>query len=413
MAQLGSAWVQGPDGKIELPIYDLADVSEDRWRAATASGVGAIPLVPPGEPNATRARIRTPDGTRCAADSIYTPEHLIVYQGSQQEFQRWDPETATKISVVDLPVDHYPNNRLIGDMVSNPRDGSFYMVQDGDLWKYTAEGTLEWHHYESGNPVSHQLAVTRDGALVAGWSKKDIDTLRVLEPNGTTRWKKELPGSPHGVAVDRYNDIYVYMQGSGLYKFTPDGKSIWKNTTIPSSAEGLAVNYYNGNMLLWLGSPSTGSLWVYRASSGNLDNELTTPFDPYFPRAVPDGSVTIGGGPDDRMALIEPDGTVRWSHKIHDGANGIHDEDTGHGNTYEGDRTMRPHGIAPDGSGGYVAVFGSWDHLVYVDVDAGTAGMWFDDGNHESVTSEWGLVGTWPELYGEGYGNMYGYNYGN
>lgn len=380
MAQLGRAWVEGPAGPIEVPVYETTDV-ESRLKVQTMAGMGVIPLVPTSDPKATIARLSTPDGVQCIADSIYTPKDMVVYQGSLQEFQWYSASTGNKVRSAALPTDHYPNNRLIADMVANPRDGTFYMIQDGRLWKYDDQGNLLWHKNKVDNPRAKQMALTRNGGIAVAWETE----LVVFRSDGSIKWWKNPAATIQGVTIDDENSTYLFTDNA-LYKFDSDGKSKWSNAIVPGSCEGMTVSYGPSKDYLWVASPADQALWRYGTGSGLLDMEIATPWDPYMPRAVPDGTVTIGGGPEDRMALIELNGTVRWEDKIHSG-------------TYDADRTMRPHGIAPDGAGGYVAVFGSWDHLLAFDVTTGTKTVWFNDGNHEAVASEWGLVSTFPEVF--------------
>ena len=79
MSQIGTIRLEtGSQGIVEIPIFELGDVSLSAWRVETESGTGAVNLVDPANAELDQVRIQTSQGVKAVSTSISSEISLIA-----------------------------------------------------------------------------------------------------------------------------------------------------------------------------------------------------------------------------------------------------------------------------------------------------------------------------------------------
>lgn len=87
MAQIGTIRLETPSGPVDVPVFELGDVSNNYLRVETASGAGAINVVDPANAELNQVRIQTNNGVRAISTSTTAPSGVTLVWETVADFE--------------------------------------------------------------------------------------------------------------------------------------------------------------------------------------------------------------------------------------------------------------------------------------------------------------------------------------
>jgi len=258
-----------------------------------------------------------------------------------------------------------------GGIASSPAigyDKTIYVgASDSCLYAINPDGSLKWC-FKTGRGVFSSPAVGPDSIIYVGSLDKYLYAIEDSVTYGKLRWKTSLESfiySSPAIGADR--TIYVGSLSFDFYALNPDGEVKWAYSTnwcvFSSPAIGPDGTVYVGSkdehLYAFEDSVTYGKVrWRYAAGlfyDGHLVDSS--------PAIGPDGTIYVGTDPygaygqvpvpvDTVFFAINPDGSLKWSFPMHDGAE------------------SSP-AIGPDGT----IYVGSYDSSLYAIADSGSRGI--------------------------------------
>jgi outer membrane protein assembly factor BamB len=190
------------------------------------------------------------------------------------------------------------------------------------LWTFPLEG-------KPGTPV-----VAADGTIyLPAGALNEFDPgkgfLYAINPNGTQKWRVDLPGPPASTApaVGLDGTIYVHMNGGEgniaatehLWAVNPDGTSKWKLDFVVTLTSGVMSSpAIAADGTVWVGSPDT-YLFALNPANGSLVCGVSPSASSIdaSPAIAPDGTVYVIDA-STHLFAIEPDCDVKWDFQLSD-----------------------------------------------------------------------------------------------
>lgn len=198
-------------------------------------------------------------------------------------------------------------------------DGSIYVADmGGSLYKLSSTGSLIWR-FPLADSAGCAPAIGPDGTVYMGDAKTKI--LYALTPDGKSKWKANLKGSPYFPAIGdpaAGGDVYVAAEWT-LYALNPaNGKTRWSRSLKVSNAADLTSRkpvVDNTNQTVYC-SGQTGILYAF-AFDGTLKWKLPGVGSFHNKPAIgADGVVYVQSATRDTLLAVSPSGNIVWSRYI-------------------------------------------------------------------------------------------------
>ena len=154
-------------------------------------------------------------------------------------YEIWQTKEKNKNSVLN-------GNTILKDMAVS-KDGSVYVIghnildASGYIDKYNTHGKLLWHKAFKGMKFYALNLDKNQNVCIVGETANE-SLISKYNSKGQNLWTKLIPLKNSSniilfqdLSIDKYNNVYAlgygYEQVSYIFKFSPDGKSVWKVKT--------------------------------------------------------------------------------------------------------------------------------------------------------------------------------------
>lgn len=116
MAQIGTTKIQTASGVREVPVFEIADVSNPYYRVVTDAGVGAVPLVDPADATSPEYRMQTATGPLVLDETTASGlPASALYQWSPSTFTTGDSVWTDEKQSLDMSLTGDPQEATLSN----------------------------------------------------------------------------------------------------------------------------------------------------------------------------------------------------------------------------------------------------------------------------------------------------------
>ena len=208
-------------------------------------------------------------------------------------------------------------------------DGSIYVGSDcGAMFGINTDGTKKWR-FQTGGRITSSPAIYSNTVI---FGSEDSYVYKVDASNGQKIWQFDTYGEVYSSpAIDKSGNIYIGSCDYNLYAITPDGHRKWsfftKNRVISSPAIVYYTNMFGDAInTIYIGSHDN-HLYALDLETGALQWSFDVGANIWGAPAISDdrsiyvvGAEVIGAANSLNLFALNPDGSIKWKHKMLRGA---------------------------------------------------------------------------------------------
>ena len=256
-----------------------------------ATGFGAVLLATPAEGGIFYLRMSNSSAYADCNSSYTLTSRLVVFD--QQLFL---PMVEGDPAPTDRAVDQSKAAQIAQWQTVHPlaalavQDGTLFAAGDGQVSRYTADGSLLWQ--AAGDSRPQQLLAGGSALYLSGWGQEPVEGWIPLNQDPSAQSESAPPAG----------SVSLYDPANGSLRLRVEGLD---------RPSGLAENSAG----LWIAETGGRRLLLADPNSGQIVRRLELDEAPYVVRSVADGVfVTLPGG--NRVIFVENNGGIRWQAEL-------------------------------------------------------------------------------------------------